>query len=382
MTSRDYSRTVYCCIIQIQGSNHVANISWFYNTSYYLPAIPGLFTIQIIANDTLNNRNITQTTTFTSTDITTPDVFDLKPIAGTNVVGIAPIEISANATDNAAVDTVRINLTYPNGTVINLPLTNTVGEKYNTSFTNDGIAGTYSIQFIGNDTDGNVNSTETTFFTVSNDLGFNITSLTYVTFPEDTYNDTIDLAPFTTYTGNTANLAWSCVNDQPDVSSTIHSTSLINISSANDFNGIVNVTCQVTDTVELNISTFQVNITPVNDAPVITFTNITLNHNQNTTLQLVDYTTDVDNTVPADMTWFVISENTTEMDCTVVGDELQVFAKNVTTIGSCDIRVTDSLLNSTDTLYADIFIPTLNITETATGFEWSTVSWDGIGCPI
>src|SRR3989304_4598008 len=74
------------------------------------------------------------------------------------------IEIAANVTDNVAVANVTANITYPNGTIATLTLDPAVGDKYNTSFTIPALLGQYNVSFFANDTSGNINNTETTFF--------------------------------------------------------------------------------------------------------------------------------------------------------------------------------------------------------------------------
>ena len=99
-----------------------------------------------------------------------PEVFDLIPTAGSSYnIGDA-IEVGANVTDDIGVDTVLANITYPNSTSVLITL-NQVGatDKYNNSFTIPVLDGNYNVTFIANDTAGQINATETTFF-VGNDV--------------------------------------------------------------------------------------------------------------------------------------------------------------------------------------------------------------------
>jgi hypothetical protein len=103
-------------------------------------------------------------------DNTNPGVFDAKPVENATYGVFNVIEISVNATDNVAVDTVMANITYPNSTTKLLTLTNAVGDKYNNSFTipDSGLEGRFNVTFVVNDTTGNVNDSLTTYFISEN----------------------------------------------------------------------------------------------------------------------------------------------------------------------------------------------------------------------
>jgi len=93
-----------------------------------------------------------------------PNVTDLRPVASTTFNISDIIEIAANVTDNVGVDIVFANVTFPNGTTQQVILSNVVGSKYNNSFTVPLLVGQYNITFEANDTNGNLNATEITFF--------------------------------------------------------------------------------------------------------------------------------------------------------------------------------------------------------------------------
>jgi hypothetical protein len=139
-----------------------------YNVSFTLPDLLGQFNVSYFANDSLGNVNNSEKTFFVSNDTIAPGVFDLRPSAGSNYEVFDVIEIAANVTDNVGVENVTANITYPNGTSIVLNLSNAVDDKYNNSFTIPNLLGQYNVSFYANDTSGNVNDTETTFF-VGND---------------------------------------------------------------------------------------------------------------------------------------------------------------------------------------------------------------------
>jgi hypothetical protein len=80
------------------------------------------------------------------------------------------IEIGANVTDDNSVGTVLANVTYPNSTIQQIELSNAGGDKYNYSFTIPYLKGKYNVTFIANDSWNNVNDTETTNFTLVDDV--------------------------------------------------------------------------------------------------------------------------------------------------------------------------------------------------------------------
>ena len=98
-----------------------------------------------------------------------PDVTDLIPAPNSQFNASDTIEIGANVTDTSGVDTVYANITYPNSTIQQIELSNSVGDKYNSSFTIPYLKGRYNVTFIANDTSNNVNNTETTYFTLVDD---------------------------------------------------------------------------------------------------------------------------------------------------------------------------------------------------------------------
>lgn len=94
-----------------------------YNASFTIPGALGTYNVNFTANDTNGLINNTETTFFVGADNENPQVFDERPIAGSTFNVSETIEISANVTDNLAVDTVTANITYPNGTIATITLT-------------------------------------------------------------------------------------------------------------------------------------------------------------------------------------------------------------------------------------------------------------------
>jgi len=138
-----------------------------FQTNFTNTTFVGDYNITITATDTNGNTNNTETTNFTVRDSTPPSVINLTPVNNSGFSLGATIEISANVTDNAVAN-VSINITQPNGTVVEQNLSdNANSDIFNTSFTIPVLTGTYTIRFIANDTNGNVNSSETNFFVAS-----------------------------------------------------------------------------------------------------------------------------------------------------------------------------------------------------------------------
>jgi hypothetical protein len=141
------------------------NVTWN-STNFLIPNLTGRYNVTFTAYDTSQNVNNTQTTYFIVYDNIPPSVTALIPSSGSQYGYSTTIEIGANVTDNIAVSTVYANITYPNGTVQTITLTNVGGAKYNSSFTTPSLPGAYTVRFFANDTSGNFNATETTQFTV------------------------------------------------------------------------------------------------------------------------------------------------------------------------------------------------------------------------
>jgi hypothetical protein len=91
----------------------------------------------------------------------------LSPTTGSGFSIADTINIGANATDGDGIAWFVVNITYPNGTLAQNTMTLTEGNTYNNSFVAPTLLGEYNLTFIANDTSDNVNSTETTNFTVS-----------------------------------------------------------------------------------------------------------------------------------------------------------------------------------------------------------------------
>jgi len=166
-----------------------------YNTSFTVPDVQGRYNITFLANDSNNNRNITEQTFFRVLDSVAPLVFDAIPTAGTNFNVTDLIEIGANVTDNVAVSSVRANVTFPNGTNQTFTLTLVAStNKYNVSFTIPQLLGRYNVSFLANDSNDNRNVTETTFFLVNDSIAPNVTGMVPAANTSFNYSDLIEIA--------------------------------------------------------------------------------------------------------------------------------------------------------------------------------------------
>ena len=140
----------------------ISDNRWFqYNVSFE--------TINETVTPSLYNVTINHTSTTVASDTTKPLVNTTLPAVNSvyNITNV--IEIAANATDETAISIVLANITYPNGTISQLTLSNKSGfdNKYNSSFTIPSLLGNYNITYIANDSSNNINSSTTSNFTVN-----------------------------------------------------------------------------------------------------------------------------------------------------------------------------------------------------------------------
>jgi len=125
---------------------------------------PGVYNITAMYIGNENYTSAQQTWNLTIYDITSPSVEIITPNFE-KYNQSTPILFSANVTDNVAVATVLANVSW-NGTYSVVELFTTDGLLYNYTFTNTSWIGNYSVDFFANDTSGNTNDTETTWFAI------------------------------------------------------------------------------------------------------------------------------------------------------------------------------------------------------------------------
>jgi len=153
-----------------------------FNASFTAPALIGSYNVSFFANNTNGNVNNTEKTNFTVSDVVNPSVSEVLPGSGSVFNSSSIIEIAANVTDDISIDKIFANVTWPNGTISRLELTSQENNKFNTSFVIPNVLGIYNITFIANDTSGNINSTQTTNFTVTHN---NLAILSLGCYPSD-----------------------------------------------------------------------------------------------------------------------------------------------------------------------------------------------------
>ncbi|MBD3319217.1 DNRLRE domain-containing protein [Candidatus Woesearchaeota archaeon] len=266
----DIDGSAACEVIQEQRTNTVDDQLLFVcQDRLNLTAIPHVATISYAAkgfNPTTTIKNARITAIRVTPDEEPPSVFDLVPVAGTNFTWDAIIEIGANITDNIFVDYEQINLTYPNGTSVLLPLSFVVGDFYNVSF-DPPTDGQYNVTFFANDSSANVNNTESTYFIVlppppppiisvvktdSSDPVLNGTLFNYTILISNTGNGTagnvtvVDVLPsqFQFVSSSPAptvpNSTWVLGNLSPSSSTSVELEVLVNASPGN-FTNFANV---------------------------------------------------------------------------------------------------------------------------------------------
>ncbi len=146
-----------------------------YNLSFIIPGQIGFYNITFIVNDSADNKNYSTSVNFSITDNTPPNVTSLIPTLNTQYAFGTGITISGFVQDNVGVDSVLVNISFPNGSSHSITLAGF--ETFAGSLTLDQF-GLYNITFIANDTSNNINGTEMTNFTVIDNVLPNITQLT------------------------------------------------------------------------------------------------------------------------------------------------------------------------------------------------------------
>ncbi|MBI1968779.1 hypothetical protein HYS49_02615 [Candidatus Woesearchaeota archaeon] len=138
-----------------------------YNSTFSTTSALGTYLIRFIANDTSNMINSSEATSFSIIDVTAPLVTNITPVAGTNFIQNALVNITANVTNTVAISVVLVNITFPNGSITQLQLSNRSLALYNGTFNVTRDVGTYTARIIANDTSNNLNASESTTFIVS-----------------------------------------------------------------------------------------------------------------------------------------------------------------------------------------------------------------------
>jgi hypothetical protein len=126
-------------------------------------------------------------------DINTPNVTNIIPISGTKFNVSKIVNISARVVDDRNVSAVITSVVFPNSTTESLIMKDeNEDEFYNVSFINSIILGRYNVTISANDTWGNYNSSETTFFNIVDEVSPAI----ILDSPVNDYNTSADSVTF------------------------------------------------------------------------------------------------------------------------------------------------------------------------------------------
>jgi hypothetical protein len=139
---------------------------WYFNTSY---SALGIYSYTIWANDTSNNWNGTTPGTFTIQDTDGPVLTNLDDAPDPQENG-GFVNITVEVIDDVGVDEVWVNITYPDGTWINISMDRGAGDEWyhNSSFADLGV---YSYTVWANDTSNNWNGSGPQTFTIQDTQG-------------------------------------------------------------------------------------------------------------------------------------------------------------------------------------------------------------------
>jgi len=110
-----------------------------------------------------------------------PNVTILSPVESSIFNASDVVNITTNVTSrNETVDTVLANVTLPNATIRQVELLNLATDIFNFTFTETSLDGVYNVTIIANNTNGTINATETTNFTVEVAVQLNFSNISVV----------------------------------------------------------------------------------------------------------------------------------------------------------------------------------------------------------
>lgn len=169
--------------------------------------------------------------------------------------------------------------------------------------------GSFTINISATDSIYNISETIMVNVTPVNDAPI----INFINLTLDMPEDTSTLVNLSNYVNDVDNITttWNCSSNETDVNTSLIIDAL-NITAKNNFNGHTNITCIASDQ-ELNDSdSFIINITAVNDAPIIDFSTIDMMEipeDTTDTINLSTYITDIDNDY-SDLNIFCTSNET------------------------------------------------------------------------
>ncbi|UCE37447.1 MAG: hypothetical protein JSW00_18650 [Thermoplasmata archaeon] len=157
-----YPDATWTNVSMIQGTGD----EWFYNTSY---ADLGAYTYTIFANDTNDNWNTAGPGTFTIQDTDGPLLNNLGDVPDPQENG-GNVNITVDVIDDVGVDSVWVNISYPNGTLTNVSMNKGSGNEwfYEASYSDLGV---YFYTVWANDTSDNRATTGPGTFTIQDTDG-------------------------------------------------------------------------------------------------------------------------------------------------------------------------------------------------------------------
>ncbi len=149
-----------------QSMNEVSNS--IYEADILIPAEATILNYNISSNDTLGNWNQTGENVLTIDDTIQPTIENVSVAPQHQSIG-DPINISCDVNDNWDIDTVKVNITLPDGTSQNISMFHPSGSRYyyNSTF-ND--SGQYHYKIWARDGSANVNKSITNTFSIEGNI--------------------------------------------------------------------------------------------------------------------------------------------------------------------------------------------------------------------
>ncbi|MCK5018672.1 MAG: hypothetical protein KAS32_16545, partial [Candidatus Peribacteraceae bacterium] len=125
-------------------------------------------------NETIEKLSSSGITGSFKVDNSAPAVTNIVPNSGTIENIGQTIEVGVNISDFSNISSAIANMTYPNGTVQEISISNSTGYWFNSSFTMPLLMGQYNITILANDTAGNLNDSINISFIGNDSIAPNI----------------------------------------------------------------------------------------------------------------------------------------------------------------------------------------------------------------
>ncbi|MEM4267757.1 MAG: LamG domain-containing protein [Candidatus Woesearchaeota archaeon] len=137
--------------------------------AYLVPATPiidGNHSVSINCTDAEDNEGKSEII-YITVDTHAPKIINLSPVGGALFFRNSVVNITANVTDNTSISLVWVNVSWDSGSILGIMEDGDGDGIYNYSFSDTSQSGRYNISFFANDTTGNLNNTEWTWFNIS-----------------------------------------------------------------------------------------------------------------------------------------------------------------------------------------------------------------------